>query len=139
MTRLWLLLAAAGALAVVLLTTFVRHGERVPPSASLAEAAAHNYRTLSVAESRTLMRYAQQEYRCLTSRGARVSRPVPSRIRIVIAAPNRSARELARLELACDPAVGPPPAKATLQARKGLVLVYLQKFCLLDAARLQRS
>jgi len=48
------------------------------------------------------------------------------------------ARSLARLQLAYDPQVGPPPVKATLQARDGQVLVFLPKRCLIDPTELQR-
>jgi len=52
-------------------------------------------------------------------------------------APNQSARDLAQLQLACDPEVGPPPSKASLQARQGQVLVYLPKRCLINPTELQ--
>jgi hypothetical protein len=103
---------------------------------TLAELAANNYRTLSRHESRLLVRFAAREYRCLVSKGLHVSAPVVSRTRITMRAPGRSARSLARLELACDPQVGPPPARATLQARDGQVLVYLPKRCLIDPTEL---
>jgi hypothetical protein len=47
-------------------------------------------------------------------------------------APNRSARELMELLTTCSGTVGPPPPNASLQARQGLILVYLPKQCLLD-------
>jgi hypothetical protein len=103
---------------------------------TLAQLAAKNYRTLSVAESRRLLRYARREYACLASHGAPVSPPVASRPRITMRAPNRSAGALVSFMTACDPAVGPPPPGASLQARPGQVLVYLPKRCLLDPTAL---
>lgn len=103
---------------------------------SLAELAAKNYRTPSPKQSRTLVRYAEKEYRCLVEHGGAVSPPVASSTRISMQAPAQSAHELARLQLACDPEVGPPPQQASLQARPGLVLVYLPKRCLLSPTEL---
>jgi hypothetical protein len=102
----------------------------------LAQLAAKNYRTLTPRESRALVRYAQSEYRCLVAHGVDASRPVASRTRITMRAPHRSAHDLAQLELACDSEVGPPPQTATLQARPGLVLVYLPKRCLMNPTEL---
>jgi hypothetical protein len=99
---------------------------------SLAELAAKNYRTLSATESRRLMRYAETEYRCLVAHGTRVAAPVASRTRITMTARGLSAKELLPYMTACDPSVGAPPPRASLQARNGQVLVYLPKRCLLD-------
>ena len=99
---------------------------------SLAQLAAKNYRTLSAAESRRLVRYAEREYRCIVAQDAAIGVPVASRTRITMAAPHRSADELVRLMTVCDPEVGAPPPGASLQARAGQVLVYLPKRCLLD-------
>jgi hypothetical protein len=102
------------------------------PSASVAQLAAHNYRILSRHDSRSLIRFAEREYRCLAAKGVNISAPVASRARITMRAPGQSAPSLARLQLQCDPRVGPPPAEATLQARSGQVLVFLPKRCLMD-------
>jgi hypothetical protein len=99
---------------------------------TLAELAAKNYRTLSVAESRRLLRYAETEYRCIAAHGAPVAAPVASRTRITMSAPGHGARELLGYMTTCDPEVGPPPPGASLQTRPGLVLVYVPKRCLLD-------
>jgi hypothetical protein len=104
-------------------------GKRQP---SLSELAAKNYRTLSVAESRRLLRYAEREYRCLVAHGETIAAPVASRTRITMTARGRSADELIRSMTACDPEVGAPPPRASLQARRGQVLVYVPKRCLLD-------
>jgi hypothetical protein len=106
------------------------HTDRAQPS--LAQLAAKNYRTLSVAESRRLLRYAETEYRCIVAHGGQITAPVASRTRITMRAPDRSADELVRLMTACDSEVGAPPPGASLQARTGQVLVYLPKRCLLD-------
>src|SRR2546423_6943395 len=54
---------------------------------TLAQLAAKNYRTLSAAESRRLLRYAETEYRCLFANGGAISAPVASRTRITMTAP----------------------------------------------------
>jgi hypothetical protein len=99
---------------------------------SLAQLAAKNDRTLSVAESRRLLRYAETEYRCIVAHDGQITAPVASRTRITMTAPGRSADELVRVMTACDPEVGAPPPGASLQARPGQVLVYVPKRCLLD-------
>jgi hypothetical protein len=43
------------------------------------------------------------------------------------------------LQIQCDPEVGPPPAKATLQARMEQILVYLPKWCLLHPTELPNA
>src|SRR5919201_1786296 len=111
-------------------------GERQP---SLSELAAKNYRTLSVAESRRLLRYAEREYRCIVAQGQTIAAPVASRTRIRMAAPGRSADELIRWMTACDPEVGGPPPGSSLQARDGQVLVYVPKRCLLDPSEVDSA
>ncbi len=105
-------------------------GESSTPT--FAERVAKNYRILTHAESRTLVKYAASVYRCVTDHGANVGRPVSSSKRILISAPHRSARALLGYLTACDAEVGPPPVNATLQARPGQILVYLPKQCLLS-------
>ena len=126
-----LVAAPAGAFLAARVTD---HANRTKPS--LAELAATNYRTLSPAESRRLLRYAEIEYRCIVAHGGSVAAPVASRTRIRMAAPHRSVDELLRLMTACDPEVGAPPPGASLQARAGQVLVYLPKRCLRDPSEL---
>ena len=127
-----MLAALAGALLLLLGVALIRgRGDRVARK-SAAELAAGNFRTLTPAESRRLVRYARREYRCFVAHGAHVSAPVVSRTRITIAAPRQPVRLLVRLQETCDPAVGPPPPRASLQARNGRVLVYVPKRCLLD-------
>jgi hypothetical protein len=117
--------AAAGAFAAL-----QSSGESSRPT--FAERVAKNYRILTRAESRTLVKYAGSVYRCVTAHGANVGRPVASSKRILISAPHRSADALLRYLTACDAEVGPPPLKATLQARPGQILVYFPKQCLLS-------
>jgi hypothetical protein len=132
--RLVVLAVAAAAPAAVLGAVLVlRHGER-PHRPTLAELAATNYRTLSRAESRRLVAYADSEYRCLVSRGVRLAAPVASRTRITMRAPGWSARQLADATLPCDSEVGPPPPRASLQARPHELVLYLPKRCLLNPA-----
>jgi hypothetical protein len=129
-----LVAAPAGA---YLAARWTRDTEGTRPS--LAQLAAKNYRTLSVAESRRLLRYAETEYQCIVAHGGAIMAPVPSGTRITMTARNRSARELVRLMTACDPKVGPPPPGASLQARPEQVLVYLPKRCLLDPTTLHSA
>jgi hypothetical protein len=137
--RLAVLLAAATVLSVVLAVGWLRQDDSRAERPTLSQLAAKNYRILSRTETLTLIRYAESEYQCLVSHGAHVSRPVASRTRILIRAPNQSAHVLARLELGCDPDVGPPPGKSDLQARQGQVLIYVPKQCLINPAELPRS
>jgi hypothetical protein len=132
--RLALLAATVviGVLVVLALRDRGGHG-RTP---SYAELVAKNYRVLTPSQSQQLVRFADKEYRCLVAHGAGVSRPVPSPTRITMSAPGLSARGLVRLLGACDRVVGPPPVKATLQARPGQVLIYLPKWCLIDPKQL---
>ena len=118
----------AGSLALV--ASRRSDGDRAQPT--LAERAAKNYRVLSKTESRVLVRYAERVYRCVVARGAKVGAPVASSTRIRMAAETLSADELLRYLTACDPEVGPPPPRSSLQARNGQILVYLPKQCLLD-------
>jgi len=124
-------LAVGIALVVAILVARSAGGrESTPPT--LAERVAKNYRVLSKSESRTLVRYAQRVHSCVVAHGADVAAPVASSTRITMSAPNQTAMGLLRFLERCDPEVGPPPPKASLQARRGQVLVYLPKQCLLD-------
>jgi hypothetical protein len=113
------------------------HSEVAQPS--LAQLAAKNYRTLSVAESRRLLSYAETEYRCIVAHGGMITAPVASQTRITMTARGRSARQLVTVMTACDPEVGRPPPGASLQARPEQVLVYLPKRCLLDPSALHSA
>jgi hypothetical protein len=122
----------ATALAAALVVVWTRQDEGRSQKLSLAQLAATNYRTFTPPESRRLVRYSEKEYACLVAHGAHISSPVVSRTRILMHAHGLSARRLVRYMEACDPKVGPPPLKATLQARPEQVLVYFPKRCLLD-------
>jgi hypothetical protein len=124
-----LALICVGAGAVALIWAFTRNASSQP---SFAERVAHNYVVLSPSESRKLVSYARTEYRCLVAHGARLSAPKASRTRITMSAPGYTARELVGYMQACDAKVGAPPPRSSLQARNGVVLVYLPKECLLD-------
>jgi hypothetical protein len=142
MLRRGLLTAVAAVTAVgVAVLLFQREHEPAPPTPpSYAELVAKNYRVLTSAQSRTLVEYAQSIHRCIAGHGARyVAAPVASPTRITMHAPGRTARALLQLLTACDAPVGPPPARSTLQARQGAILVYLPKRCLLDPRRLAHT
>jgi hypothetical protein len=98
---------------------------------TLTQLAAKNYRVLSPSQSHRLVLYAQAEYRCLVKSGANVTKPISSSTRITMRVPDQTPREIVKLQMQCDPEVGPPPANATLQARMEQILVYLPRWCLL--------
>ena len=106
---------------------------------SLVELVAKNYRKLSASQSHHLVRYARAEYRCLVKNGAKVTPPIPWPTRITMHVPNKTAREIVKLQMQCDHEVGPPPANATLQARAEQILVYLPKWCLLHPSELPNA
>jgi hypothetical protein len=124
------------AVAFIVVATANKTAQRRP---TLAELAAKNYRELSPSQSHRLVLYAQAEYRCLVRNGANVTKPIPSPTRITMRVPDKTAREIVNLQMQCDPEVGPPPAKATLQARMEQILVYLPKWCLLHPTELQNA
>lgn len=114
----------------------VHGGGDAPTRPTYEQLVAKNYRVLTGTQSRTLVSFAAALHACLvTHGGTAVARPVASATRITMRAPGRSARELVRLLTSCDPAVGPPPAKSSLQARAGEIVLYLPKQCLLDPAQ----
>jgi hypothetical protein len=116
---------------VVALRAAFSGDDRSAARRTYAELVAKNYRVLTAAQSRTLVRYATRVHRCV---GGEVARPVATATRITMRAPGHSARELLRLLVGCDASVGPPPPKASLQARPGEIVLYLPKQCLLDPA-----
>ena len=128
--------ALLGALPVALALGVValRDGDGTGTSReTYAQLVAKNYRVLTHAQSRTLVAYAHRVHSCLAARGGNgVTRPVATATRITMRAPGRSARELLRLLVGCNASVGPPPPKASLQARPGEIVLYLPKQCLLD-------
>jgi hypothetical protein len=128
-------LAVVGALAAALAVALVvvwRHDGGAPKQPTLAQLAATNYRTLTRHESQILLRFALSEYTCLSSRGIALSAPVASSTRITMSAPGQTARALVRASMGCDPQVGPPPQKSSLQVRAHQILVYLPKRCLMN-------
>lgn len=138
MRRSLVLLLVAGLLVSAALAAVYarRSGPDGTEAPSLEVLAAKNYRTLTKSESQTLVRYAAAVHRCVAAEASGIAPPVASATRIVMKAPNRSAHELMELLTTCAGTVGPPPAKASLQARDGLILVYVPKQCLLDPTEL---
>jgi hypothetical protein len=106
---------------------------------TLRKLVAKNYRELSASQSQHLVLYARAEYRCLVRNGAKVTEPVSWPTRITMHVPNKTAREIVKLQMQCDHEVGPPPANATLQARAEQILVYLPKWCLLHPSELPNA
>ena len=123
----------AAAVAFIVVTRANNAAQRQP---ILAQLVAKNYRELSPSLSHRLVLYAQAEYRCLAKSGVNITKPTPSPTRITMRVPHKTAREIVHLQMQCDPEVGPPPAKATLQARMEQILVYLPKWCLLHPTEL---
>jgi hypothetical protein len=135
--RLAVVVVVAAALVIGLVAW--RHAERAQKQPTLAQLAATNYRTLSRHESRVLLEYARDEYRCLSSHGLDISAPVASRTRIRMSATHHGADELVHAMMACDPSVGPPPKGSSLQARPDEILVYLPKRCLMNPYQLPQA
>ena len=127
--------AVVGALAAVLVVALVvvwQHSGRTTKSPTLAQLAATNYRTLTRQESQALLRFAQNERACLSARGIAISAPVATPTRITMTAPGEASQSLARTTLSCEPHVGPPPPKSSVQARPDEIVVYLPKRCLMN-------
>jgi hypothetical protein len=95
---------------------------------------AGNFRTLSPAKSRELVRFAEKFRACVVARGISVDPPVASSTRIALAVHERmSVEQLAGKTTPCGEKLGGPPSKASLQVRSPkLILLYLPKRCLLD-------
>src|SRR3954471_16599459 len=86
-----------------------RTGHEQKQGASYANLIRHNYKPLSAAQSRRLVRYAASERSCLAGR-FKVGALQVSRTRITIAvADHPDAAALAHGQLTCAPSVGPPP------------------------------
>ena len=134
--RLVLAGAIAAALAIALVAVW-SHGGRAAKRPTLAQLAATNYRTLTQRQSRVLLRFAQDEYDCLSAHGLDVTTPVASPTRITMEAPGHTAFALAQAMMGCEPKVGPPPLKSSLQARPHEILVYVPKRCLMNPHQLQ--
>jgi hypothetical protein len=133
------LLPAALAVGAFVAVQTLRPDDDLTVRPSLSGLAAKNYRVLTAAQSRTLLRYAEAVHRCLVAHGSKVAGPVASSTRITMRAPNQSATALVHSMLACDATVGAPPADASLQARPGVVLLFLPKQCLLDPTELDTA
>jgi hypothetical protein len=127
--------AVVGALAAALVVALVvarQHSRRTTKGPTLVQLAATNYRTLTRHESQILLRFARNERACLSARGITISAPVATPTRITMSAPREAAQSLARATLGCEPQVGPPPRKSSLQARPDEIVVYLPKRCLMN-------
>ena len=130
--RAAIVLALVAAAAVFGLAVHARSGDATKPrKADLAAAVAHNYRVLSPAQSRTLIAYSRKVYACVKSRGFPIGAPKPDRTKVVMRL-NATADANVRALMACDGEVGAPPPRASLQARNGVIVLYLPRRCLLD-------
>jgi hypothetical protein len=121
-------LAIAVAVAVDLVGRVGRGDAR---KTALRAAAAGNYRVLTPAQSRLLMSYSQTVYECVKTAGFPIGTPEPARTRIVMRLKGDAHANVQAL-MACDREVGPPPPRASLQARDGMIVLYLPRRCLLD-------
>lgn len=130
-------LGVAFALAAVLASVPGRGDKTNAPS--FAERIAKNYRVLTKAQSRELIQYAENVHGCVVGHGGKVAAPVATRTRITMSAPGQSADDLLAVLMKCDPRVGPPPPKSSLQARRGRILVYVPKQCLLDPTEIDEQ
>jgi hypothetical protein len=130
------LLVAVTATAVLALIFFSTRRES-SAGPTYAELVAANYRVLSPAESRRLLRFAKSFHACVNRRGISLGPPEPLNTRIEMAIQPAADREaLGRVTVSCGESLGRPPPGASLQAvsrdQPDDVVLYLPKQCLLD-------
>jgi len=116
------------------------HNDRGPASATPAAGAksydalvAANYRVLSPAQTRRLLRFADALYSCMSTHGSRVGKPkaLDTKLQMRLPATEPAERTL-RLMGSCGDRLGGPPKDASLILRGHAVELYLPKQCLLD-------
>ena len=93
--------------------------------------AAGNYRVLTSAQSKRLLAFAVDVRACLAEQRVQLSAPRPVRTRITLAT-EVAPKAVVQAMVACESEVGVPPVGSSLQARPGMVVLYLPKQCLLD-------
>jgi predicted small lipoprotein YifL len=91
-----------------------------------------NQTVLSANESRALLAWAERLRSCLSHRGIRTTLHVTRRD-ISLAVEGKAPIEtLLKEGTRCGDSLGGPPPRSSLQAFKGMYVVYLPKQCLLD-------
>jgi hypothetical protein len=127
--RLPIILAVAAIAGVATLVWTAR--DENAPAHTTPRAAGGNYRILTAAQSARLLDFAVDVRACAAEHGVTAGRPKPMRTRITLAT-NAPAAAAAHAVLACEAEIGAPPRGSSLQARKGQLVLYLPKQCLLD-------
>jgi hypothetical protein len=110
-------------------------GQARPGPRTYAELVAANYKILSPARSRQLIRFANEFAACVVRKGIALGDPTPSPTKIVMRLPRRlSTERLDQVTLACAEPLGGPPKDASLvRPLSGKTIeLYLPKRCLLD-------
>jgi len=111
-------------------------GPRGVASKTYAQLAAANYRTLTPAESRRLLRFAIAFRSCMASRGIELTAPLTSPTKIVLRVEAHQVPAVIRdSTFACGDDLGGPPPRSSLQTPRGQrdsIALYLPKQCLLD-------
>ena len=123
-------LATRSAIGISILALTACGGGEQRAAAPPPESDSSNFRVLTKSKSSALVAYANAAYDC-ARRTIDVSKPVAEGVRIVMstsASVKSSVRAIAR----CGDDLGPPPPRASVQARKGEIVVYVPKRCLLD-------
>jgi hypothetical protein len=131
------LIGTAGAGLLLLAMRDAGEAEGGRASASYEQLLAANYRVLTPAETKLLLRFADEVHVCLTDHGVEIREPKLLNTRIDLQIPPGSDREsLARVVISCGDALGGPPPGASLQSfndeHPDAVVLYLPKRCLLD-------
>jgi hypothetical protein len=104
-----------------------------PKAKSRAELIAANYRVLTPAQSRRLLRFAEAFASCIAARGIDIGEPEPRDTKIVMRVPAGTDPKRAVDEgVRCGEKLGDPPPGASLITRRRTIELYLPKQCLLD-------
>lgn len=109
-----------------------RRAASTPATSSESQLASANYKVLTPARTRALLRYADAAYACM-SNDIELGKPRPERTKIVMTLPaGASPASVIRLVLRCSGKIGDPPKDASLQVRGKNLILYLPKYCILD-------
>jgi hypothetical protein len=111
----------------------------VPPTRSESQLVAANYKVLTAAKTRALLRYADAAFACLSNE-IDIGKPRPTKTKIVMALPaGSSLSAVTHIAVTCSAKIGDPPRDASFQVRGSNVILYLPKYCILDKKVLPRK
>jgi hypothetical protein len=138
--RTALFFAAAAAIGVGAATALIATRDVSRPAPRLASTTAATNATLagnqirlSHAESLRLVDWAAGFRACMGRRGVVLGRPVPHPTEIdLVIRRGPAGAALERSVVACGDGLGGPPRRSSLQLRRGKLVLYLPKRCLLD-------